>query len=98
MLTLPYDAGLMTPGERGEWDRGVGAATAAFASLYRRHPAVARALRDWALTRVGGWALFWTVLRPLALNAKRTMAAADVVCLDNERPEYFQARLHEALV
>ena len=82
----------MTRGERAEWDRGVGPATAAFASLYRRHAAVARAVRDFALTGPGGWALFWAVLRPLALNAKRTMAAPDVACLDGEHPEYFQAR------
>ena len=83
--------GLMTRRERAEWDRGVGPATAAFASLYRRHAVVARAVRDFALTGPGGWALFWAVLRPLALNAKRTMAAPDVACLDGEHPEYFQA-------
>ncbi len=80
----------MAPAERAEWDRGVGAATAAFAGLYRYHPAVAAALRAWALTRPGGAALFWAVLRPLALNAKRTMAAPDAACLDRDHPEYFQ--------
>lgn len=87
----------MTRGERAEWDRGVGPATAAFASLYRRHAAVARAVRDFALTAPGGWALFWAVLRPLALNAKRTMAAPDVACLDGEHPEHFQARPYACL-
>ncbi|KAK9825182.1 hypothetical protein WJX81_003767 [Elliptochloris bilobata] len=96
-ISSPAPAGLMTPGERAEWDRRVGPATAAFASLYRRHEAVARAVRDWALTRTGGWALFWTVLRPLALNAKRTMAHVDVACLDNDHPEYFQAIVPESL-
>ena len=87
----------MAPAERAEWDSGVGAATAAFAGLYRYHPAVAAALRAWALTRPGGALLFWAVLRPLALNAKRTMAAPDAACLDRDHPEYFGVRLQALL-
>ncbi len=90
-------AGQMAPAERAEWDSGVGAATAAFAGLYRYHPAVAAALRAWALTRPGGALLFWAVLRPLALNAKRTMAAPDAACLDRDHPEYFGVRLQALL-
>jgi len=38
------------------------------------------------------------VLRPLALNAKRTMAAPDAACLDRDHPEYFGVRLQTLLV